>query len=155
MKTNGKEITADQVVWTTGIHSVNAFLDRSHLTEGGWIATDSTLRVQNGQGRLFAFGDCGSTLPKSAHHLGHVAAKVGKNLAKMVGVLEDGTVMSAQQLEAVALQDIKVGLTVGITSLGPKDGVFYCDCFHTQFLLPKMKKISLFEGSWKMAEYGF
>jgi NADH dehydrogenase FAD-containing subunit len=123
LSNSGETVQADRIVYTFGLIPINSFLAngdfREALNEQGWVDTDDYFRVKNGGGRLFALGDCCTTLVNSGAKVIEQLPVIGKNLKAALDA-------AAHQKE-VTEKHLKKAITsfhTVINTVGPKDGVF-------------------------------
>lgn len=82
LQKSGKDLQAEIVVMTTGFLPINTFVKDipGARDEKGWIQSDENFRVNGSDGKLFAIGDCTTTLPNSGNQIMRNVKVIGHNL---------------------------------------------------------------------------
>jgi NADH dehydrogenase FAD-containing subunit len=136
LQSTGKLLQVDQVVMTTGLSSNTAFLEKRHKThEGSWIQVDSYFQVQEGDGKLWAIGDCCTALPNTGMAALENAKILAHNLKHSLNNLIEDTEL---------MKKAKKPAKVYIATIGRKTGVARGVLTHTQFFFPGRKNKTLF-----------
>lgn len=142
---SGEVIEADEVIKSIGLQPCNGFLREgglgSSLDEKGWIKTDDQFRVEGGQGRLFAVGDCCNQL-----------ANTGVNAMGQKGVIANNVGLALEALRAKRssstnerkMKHKTPGPPVFLVTAGPDSGVLGTPFGATMFLLPAIKNRNMF-----------
>lgn len=152
---NSKEaIDADVVIKTTGFVPVNSFVKEAFpdaLDDRGWIKTDEHFVVPGSDGKVFAFGDCSSTLPTAGNVYFRSSGLLGHNLqVALTG--------SAVPMKPAAKLFVAV-----INTVGPEKGVFYMENgFWGRRFFPWVKNKTMFfmspkhmlgvQDEWKLSK---
>jgi len=109
-------IDADVVVKTIGFSPVNSFLQAGlpeALDERGWIKTDKHFVVPGSDGKVFAFGDCSSTLPNAAAIYMETCGILGHNIH---------VTLTGSQVPMMEVTEHK--LNKFVATLGPQNGIY-------------------------------
>jgi NADH dehydrogenase FAD-containing subunit len=136
----GTEMVAKEVVWTTGIYSCNAFLDRKYKDKRGWIQVDDYFRVKGAENKLFALGDCCDLLPNSGSQILNTMGMIGKNIKVILDATEKGSFENVEKKMRKALEMS----SVYVATIGKQTGVAMTPMCHTQFFLPWIKNSTMF-----------
>jgi NADH dehydrogenase FAD-containing subunit len=129
------EVESEIVIKTIGFVAINSFMKDEFadaLDDKGWIRTDEYFSVSGSDGKLFAYGDCSSSLPNSGNMYMANAKVLATNLKAALTNNEDGQVK------------FEIPFAVYATTVGPKQGVFYSSAFWTQYLVPWIKNKTMF-----------
>lgn len=138
----GKEnIKADVVVKTVGIRSCNEFMWESALDENGWIQVDEYLRVQEGEGRIFAMGDCCKRFKNTATAAMGNAGVVANNLNTVGKALDDKQDLNGLEKTLKAGAD---GPPVFVVTTGYTGGVAKTPFGNITWGLPYLKNKTMF-----------
>ncbi len=136
-----KPVTAEQVVWTTGIYACNSpFLDAKYLDQRGWIQVDEYFRVKGAERSLFALGDCCDLLPNAGTQILGTAGIIGKNIRVTLDSIQSGNFDNMEKKMRKAL----VQPEMYIATIGKQSGIAQAPCCHTQFMLPWAKNSTMF-----------
>lgn len=131
----------DMVIETTGISSANSFCQSSELStclnERGFLVTDDYFRVASTQGRIFAMGDCCTTLPNSASQFIPNASIIGHNIHTQLASIQAG-----ETYDDVCFKKYVLGNLGYIVTTGPNTGVWDSPFITTRRLLPWIKNKS-------------
>jgi len=170
---SGGQVSANEIIWTTGISSHNRFVHGKFKTfETGWIKVDDYFRVlgtieskgneDTPSKKYFAFGDCCDWFPNAGNALMQNGATIGHNLAMALqikaqekakasgGAAADASAQS-KKIAIKPFRKAKVPPRFAVATLGPKAGVasgIGC-CGYTQFLIPGMKNKTMFLSNIK------
>ena len=145
---SGKEIEAEVVAKCYGVSAVNSFIKGGELDgcldEKGWIMVDDQFRVQDGDGKIFAIGDCCNAVRKAG--VGIITNKdaVAKNIAATLTCMQNGLDLQSAKLKSKSHPPGVFGITVG-----PYDGIFQLPFCSTTWLLPRFKNMTMFLFSAK------
>jgi NADH dehydrogenase FAD-containing subunit len=137
LQSTGKPLQVDQVVMTTGLSSNTDFLEKRHKThEGSWIQVDSYFRVQEGNGKLWAIGDCCTVLPNTGVAALENSKILAHNLKLSLHASADDTKLMKKAKKPKKLYIATIGQETGVAR-GPWKT-------HTQFFFPNKKNKTLF-----------
>jgi apoptosis-inducing factor 2 len=156
LQSSKQEINAQEVVKTVGFFAVNDFLKEGgfadSLNEKGFIETDSFLRVEGMNGKVFAIGDCCTHLPNAAFQVVTASLNLANNLKVTLDALAEHQLPNSEP----KLKEITaVNPAPYLCTVGPKDGVVSVKgYFYTQFILPRLKNKTMFHFKVK-ADLGF
>ena len=134
LQSNGKVLEADTVIKTVGYTTDSWFVKiEGALDAKGYLASDDYFRVQGGDGKVFAYGDCCNTLAKRAIvHLDNMSI-IGHNLwAALQGKSSDGDLKKGDN-----------GMKVVMATAGPESGIVQFPWFYTQYLMPWIKNSTM------------
>ena len=138
----GTVVDANEVIMTTGISACNSFMNQlsaEALNEQGFVNTDDYFRVQGTDGKVFSVGDCCTTLPNSASQiLGNM-----KILGNNIKITMDAIKVHKLRPNLRGLKSFKLGIIGYLVTVGPSDGVFYSAMFWTQYILPRLKNLTM------------
>lgn len=129
---------ADMIIWTIGFLPLNGLLKESipeSLDERSWIQTDDYFRIEGSDGRLFAIGDCTTTLPNAGNQVMRNINVLGNNIH---------VTLTHKDVDATSLKKVCHGLDAYCNTTGPDQGVFYCPLFWTRRVLPWVKNSTMF-----------
>jgi len=143
LEKKGTVVDANEVVMTNGIGACNSFMkgmSTEALNEQGFINSDEYFRVKGTDGKVFAVGDCCTTLPNAANQIIANIHVLGKN----VKITLDAVVAHQLKPELKGLKPFALGASKYVVTTGPHDGVFYSPMFWTQYLLPRLKNSTQF-----------
>lgn len=134
LASTGTELEADEVVKVVGLTAINKFVEiEGALTERGFLNTDEYFRVNGSDGKVFAFGDCCTTLDNAGRLLLDNGPSVAHNMISThFGLVRDDNLKKADN-----------GLKLVIATVGPEDGVFQNPWFHTQYAGPLFKNVTM------------
>jgi NADH dehydrogenase FAD-containing subunit len=140
LEKSGKEMTASQVIWTTGLKPLNSFVDAKFLDKKGWLQVDDYFRVKGAENKLFSIGDCCDLLPNSGSQVLANLGTIGKNIKMVLDAQEknDTANMDKNMRKALAAPEVIVA------TVGPSTGVALTPMCHTQFMLPWFKNSTMF-----------
>lgn len=138
LSSSGKTIEAETVVMATGISPASDFLKSgelaSSLNEYGWIETDDFFRVKGGDGKIFAIGDCCTTLYNAGNQVLSNIAVIGANInASLVGSADESK-----------LKKFAEGPSVYAATTGTDQGVVDMGSFWTTWFFPWLKNTTMF-----------
>jgi NADH dehydrogenase FAD-containing subunit len=144
LKSSGKDVSAQEVVLTTGNVAANDFLIDSDfmsecLDKSGWVDTDTCFRVKGGEGKVFAIGDCCNMLDNSAQLVMANAGVLGANVTATLLAIASGEALDKAPLKRGAGADGPI-----ICTVGPNDGVCDLGRTYTQYFLPRLKNKTMF-----------
>lgn len=139
LQNSGKEIQADQVVYSVGVQPVNSFVDPSFLNDKGWVDVDEHYQVRGAEGSLFAMGDCCTLLHNAANQVMANIDVMGHNLKAVLDAKRSGSTKSP----VLGLKKPS-SMAVYVCTVGTEDGVADLGFTHTQYLLPSYKNRTLF-----------
>lgn len=134
------EMTAKEVIWTTGLKPLNSFVDAKFLDKKGWLQVDDYFRVKGAENKLFAIGDCCDLLPNSGVNITANLGTIGKNIKAALDAQEknNSDKMEKKMRKALGAPEVFV------TTVGPDTGVALTPMCHTQFMLPWLKNSTMF-----------
>lgn len=133
-------LEADEIVTVVGLSANNSFVKiDGACTEKGFLNTDDYFRLNGSDGKVFAFGDCCTTLRNSAYTLMQNGGIVAHNVKSAL----DG------KTDDVSLKKMDPGIVVNMVTIGPYDGVAQLPWFYTQYLLPRFKNKTMMIASSK------
>lgn len=141
----GEEIEAEEVVVCTGLSSCSEFAAESlgdALDENGWFKVDDKFRVDGGEGRVFAVGDCTNCLDKKTGAYA-IANKdvVAHNMALTVAALSSGTELATIEPKMKGKVN---GPPIYLVTSGPTSGVTSTPIGAVTFGLPWVKNRTMF-----------
>lgn len=141
LQTSEEEIEADEIVSAIGLSSNNSFLKIDGVcNEKGFLKTDKFYRLDGcgPDGKVFAYGDCCEELRNSAY----VVMLNGPTIAHNVKAALDGN-------DGSCLKPFDKGMSGGMVTIGPNDGVAQLPFTYTQYLLPRYKNRTMMFPSSK------
>lgn len=140
LQSSGEVVSAEIVIPTTGLKACNDFVDiEGSKIETGFLDTDDFFRVNNAGGKVFAIGDCCTTLPNAGSQVMQNSGAIGANLF--------ATIQAVQKREALAelkLQKFSLGPPVKCVTTSLDTGVADLGCTYTQYMLPSFKQNTMF-----------
>jgi apoptosis-inducing factor 2 len=130
---SGATIVAESVISTTGFYACNDFMKDlpDALNDKGFIQTNDSFVVPGGQGKIFAMGDCCTTLPNS-----------GAQVLENVAIMGHNVTVTLAGGDATKLKSFKLGPLMFIATTGPKSGVFSTGNTASKRMLPWLKNSS-------------
>jgi len=135
---SGDYLQVNEVVWATGTRPCNHFMNRTHLTQDGWIQVDEFFQVKGAEGSLFAMGDCCDLLPNTGTQAMEASYILAKNLKRTLDAIE------RQEEHEIMLKSAQVSTEIYVATIGKTDGVAMTPVMATQFGLPWAKNSTFF-----------
>lgn len=140
LQSSGEVIPAEIVIPTTGLTANNDFVDiEGCKTELGFLDTDDYFRVNNAGGKIFAIGDCCTTLPNAGSQVMQNVGPIGFNLFTTLQAVQKGEALAELKLQKFAasphVKCVTTSLDTGVADLG---------CTYTQYMLPSIKQSTMF-----------
>lgn len=130
----------------TGYIARNAALGagdlHSALDDSGWALTDAYFRVEGGDGRVFAFGDCCTTGEQNVSTIFSNYSVVAHNMRLSLICLANGR--SLHELPEGRMKKAKQPLNLTVLTLGSNTGVADTPLGAMQGVLPPLKNKSMF-----------
>eukprot|EP00177_Eucheuma_denticulatum_P007099 GFKZ01012908.1.p1 GENE.GFKZ01012908.1~~GFKZ01012908.1.p1 ORF type:complete len:364 (+),score=64.40 GFKZ01012908.1:149-1240(+) len=136
-----ENISADVVVKTVGVRSCNEFIWDSALDEDGWIQVDEYLRVEGGEGRIFAMGDCCKRFKNTATTAMGNAGVAAHNLNAVGMALDNKQGLDSVENKLRAGAD---GPPLYVVTTGHKGGVAKIPFGNITWGLPYFKNKTMF-----------
>jgi NADH dehydrogenase FAD-containing subunit len=130
---SGATIVAESVITTTGFYACNDFMKDlpGALNAKGFIQTNDSFVVPGGQGKIFAMGDCCTTLPNA-----------GKELLENVSVMGHNVTVALDGGDTTKLKSFKLGPPIVTATTGPNSGVFSIGNMASTRIVPWVKNSS-------------
>jgi len=128
-------LEADEVVYMVGFFAANDFVEiEGSKNDKGFLKTDDYLRVEGGEGRVFAYGDCCTTLPNAGNLLMRNKGFLAHNIK---AALEGKT-------DVADMQKASASFHMYICTIGPEDGLVYTSWCATSWFIPPLKNSTMF-----------